>query len=144
MILAFRVSPSATNFAAPIPTGRLAGHVLGAVNVDNKGVAGIEKYIDDVVGVEAVHGAELSDAAPVRLSIDIGVQHALEDELDTAMRRYQTEGAAGLVLDVKTGEVIARLLCRASTPPSRLPLPTHATTTGFPAAATNSAPCSRP
>ena len=89
------------------PAGRLAGHVLGAVNIDNKGVAGIEKYIDDAVGVDAVHGAEFSDRAPVRLTIDIGVQHALEDELDTAVRRYRTQGAAGLVLDVKTGEVVA-------------------------------------
>ncbi len=54
-----------------------------------------------------MHGAELSDHAPVRLSIDIGVQHSLEDELDTAMRRYKTEGAAGLVMDIKTGEVVA-------------------------------------
>ena len=62
------------------PAGELAGHVLGAVNVDNKGVAGIEKHIDDGIGVDAVHGAELSARAPVRLSLDIGVQHTLEDE----------------------------------------------------------------
>lgn len=89
------------------PGGKLAGYVLGAVNIDNKGIAGIEKYIDDVIGVEAVHGAVITDRPPVRLSIDIGVQHALEDELDTAMRRFRPEGAAGLVLDVRTGEVIA-------------------------------------
>lgn len=89
------------------PGGELAGHILGGVTVDNKGVAGIERYIDEKIGVEGVHGAELSDRAPVRLSIDIGVQHSLEDELDTAMRRYQTEAAAGVVLDVKTGEVLA-------------------------------------
>lgn len=89
------------------PAGMLAGHVLGAVNADNRGMAGIEKYIDDVVGVEPVHGAELSSRAPVRLTLDIGVQHTLEDELDTAVRRFHTEGAAGLVLDIKTGEVIA-------------------------------------
>jgi cell division protein FtsI (penicillin-binding protein 3) len=43
----------------------------------------------------------------VRLSLDLGVQHALEDELDTASRRYKTEGAAGIVLDIKSGEVVA-------------------------------------
>lgn len=89
------------------PAGMLAGHVLGAVNIDNKGVAGIEKYIDDDVGVDAVHSARLSTRPPVRLSLDIGVQHALEDELDTAISRFHTSGAAGLVLDIKTGEVIA-------------------------------------
>lgn len=89
------------------PGGELAGHILGGVNVDNKGVGGIEKYIDDKIGVEGVHSAELSDRAPVRLSIDLGVQHSLEDELDTAMRRYRTEAAAGVVIDVRTGEVLA-------------------------------------
>ena len=89
------------------PAGELAGHVLGAVNVDNKGVAGIEKHIDDVIGVDAVHGAELSARAPVRLSLDIGVQHTLEDELETAVRRYHTAGAAGIVLDIRSGEVVA-------------------------------------
>ncbi len=89
------------------PAGELAGHVIGSVNLDNKGTSGIEKYIDDVIGVEAVHSATLSDRAPVRLSLDMGVQHALEDELETAFRRYHTEGAAGLVLDVKTGEIVA-------------------------------------
>ncbi len=89
------------------PAGELAGHVLGSVNIDNKGTAGIEKYIDDVVGVDAVNSATLSSRAPVRLSLDVGIQHALEDELDTAVRRYHTEGAAGLVLDVQSGEIIA-------------------------------------
>ena len=89
------------------PAGELAGHVIGSVNVDNKGTSGIEKYIDDTLGLEPVHSASLSDHAPVRLSIDLGVQHTLEDELETALRRYHTEGAAGLVLDVETGEVVA-------------------------------------
>lgn len=89
------------------PAGELAGHVIGATNVDNKGTMGIEKYIDDAIGVDAVHSATLSSKPPVRLSLDLGVQHALDDELDTAVRRYHTRGAAGLVLDIKTGEVIA-------------------------------------
>jgi cell division protein FtsI (penicillin-binding protein 3) len=89
------------------PAGALAGHVLGSVNVDNRGVTGIERYIDDKIGVDPVHAATLSNRAPVRLSLDIGVQHALEDELDSAVHLYRTEGAAGLVLDIKTGEVLA-------------------------------------
>jgi len=88
------------------PGGKLAGHVLGHVNVDNKGMAGIERYLDEVVGVEAVHGATLAERAPVRLSLDIGVQHAVEDELRASMKRYQAKGVAGLVLDIETGEVL--------------------------------------
>lgn len=89
------------------PTGSLGSHVLGAVNIDNKGLTGLERYLDDVVGVEPVHGATLTDRAPVRTSIDLGVQHSLDDELKSAMRRYAAKGAAGLVMDVATGEVVA-------------------------------------
>ena len=89
------------------PAGALAGHVLGSVNVDNRGVTGVEKYIDEKVGADPVHAAVLSTRAPVRLSLDIGVQHALEDELDDAEKTYDTKGAAGLVLNIKTREVLA-------------------------------------
>lgn len=89
------------------PGGKLAGHVLGYVNIDNKGVAGIERYVDEVVGVESVQGATLAERPPVRLSLDIGVQHAVETELAGAVDRYQAKGAAGIVLDVTTGEVLA-------------------------------------
>ena len=89
------------------PGRKMAGHALGYVDVDNRGVVGIEKYIDDKGGADPVHSAVLSSRPPVRLSLDIGVQHALEDELDEAMRRYQTEGAAGVVLNIKTGEILA-------------------------------------
>ncbi len=89
------------------PGGKMAGHLLGYTDVDNRGVSGIERYIDDKVGVDPVHSAVLSSRPPVRLSIDIGVQHALEDELDEGARRYKSEGAAGVVLNIKTGEIIA-------------------------------------
>jgi cell division protein FtsI (penicillin-binding protein 3) len=89
------------------PLERLAGHILGQVNVDNRGVGGIERYIDDTIGVEAVHGATLSSGVPIRLSLDLGAQHSLEDELRQAMSRYEAKGAAGLVMDVETGELLA-------------------------------------
>lgn len=89
------------------PLGETAGHLLGGVNADNKGLAGIERYIDDAVGVDGVHGATLSGKAAVRLSLDLGAQHSLESELATATRRFRAEGAAGLVMDVRTGEIVA-------------------------------------
>src|SRR5512134_25768 len=89
------------------PAGSLAGHTLGSVDVDNRGLAGIERYVDEVVGLEPVHGATPTDRPPVRLSLDIGVQYALEDELADATRRYRARGAAGLLLDVASGEVLA-------------------------------------
>lgn len=89
------------------PLGSLAGHVLGAVNIDNRGLTGIEKYIDEAIGVEAVLGARPAGAKTVELSIDIGVQFALEDELARAVGHYTASGAAGLVMDIATGEIIA-------------------------------------
>ena len=89
------------------PAGSLAGHTLGSVDVDNKGLAAIERYVDEVVGLEPVHSATPTDRPPVRLSLDLGVQHALDDELADASRRYRARGAAAVVLDVVSGEVLA-------------------------------------
>ncbi len=83
------------------PEGNLAAHVLGYVASDGKGR----------VGMEQVYDAQLSDPAtrgtPVPLSIDARVQAALEDELMRGIGEAQALGAAGIVLDVDTGEVIA-------------------------------------
>lgn len=89
------------------PLGRLAGHILGAVNVDNRGLSGIEKFIDETIGVEAVLGGKPSAKIPVQLALDIGVQYALEDELVDAVQRYTAAGAAGIVMDAANGEIIA-------------------------------------
>lgn len=86
------------------PAGMLAGHVLGNVNADNRGMSGVERHID--AGRESA-GAAAGDRAAVRISIDSGVQHALQTELAYAIERYSASGAAGLVLDVDTGEVLA-------------------------------------
>lgn len=92
------------------PGGALAGHILGLVNVDNAGIAGLEKYVDDN-GLAALHLAGLArtgeDLAPVRLSLDIRVQHAVRDELFRALDRYRAIAGIGIVLDVHTGEVVA-------------------------------------
>lgn len=89
------------------PSGTLAGHIIGSVDIDNKGLGGIEKYVDDKIGVDQVPSASPSERAPVRLSIDMGVQHTLEDVLQSSIKSYRAAAAAGLVLDVRTGEVLA-------------------------------------
>ena len=96
-----------TELRRAYPLERLAGHVIGSVNLDNRGVGGIERAIDDIGGVEAAHGTAASSGMPVRLTLDLGVQHALEDELTSAMTRYEAKGAAGLVMDINTGEMLA-------------------------------------
>jgi cell division protein FtsI (penicillin-binding protein 3) len=92
------------------PNGPAAAHVLGFANVDNVGIAGIEKYIDSQ-GLGDLLGAGLatqaSDLKPVALSIDLRVQHAMRDELMKGMTRFKAKAAAGAILDVNTGEVVA-------------------------------------
>jgi cell division protein FtsI (penicillin-binding protein 3) len=77
--------------------------VLGHTNVDNQGLAGIEKYIDS--RPQAV--ADTADRASMQLSIDLRIQHALHEELTEAQKRYQAKALGGIVLDVRSGEVVA-------------------------------------
>lgn len=100
--LAFR-----TELKRAYPLGTLAGHVLGAVNVDNRGLAGIERMLDETGLVEPIQSATRSQKSALRLSLDIGVQHALAEELRRALTQYAAVAAAGLVLDVRTGEIVA-------------------------------------
>jgi len=89
------------------PLRTLAGHVIGTVNVDNRGIAGIERMLDEQGRVAAVLAAAHVGQAPLRLALDVGVEHALAEELKGAAQRYAASGTAGLVLDVKCGEVVA-------------------------------------
>lgn len=91
------------------PMGRMAAHVVGYVDVDSRGLAGIEKYLDDQ---GALYKASLADperraAFPATLSVDMRIQHALVSELAEAIPHFKAVGGAGLVLDVTTGEVLA-------------------------------------
>lgn len=91
------------------PGGSVASHVLGAVNIDNVGIAGVEKHLDDdnLALLQNLGLARDSALTPVNLSIDLRVQHILHDELRDALERYQAIAAAGAIMDVNTGEVIA-------------------------------------
>jgi len=91
------------------PNNAEVSHVLGYVNVDNQGQGGIERWID-TNGLAALHQAGLAtdrSQKQVELSIDLSVQHVLREELIAACDNYKTIAAAGMVLDVNTGEVVA-------------------------------------
>ena len=91
------------------PNGAEVAHLIGLVNVDNQGIAGIEKWLDGS-GLAALHAAGLATdrlQEPVQLAVDLRVQHALRDELMAAKARHRSLAAAGLVVDVRTGEIIA-------------------------------------
>ena len=80
------------------PQGELTAHVVGFTDPDGSGIAGVEKSFDDL----------LSNAhRPLRLSLDLRLQHILSDELSRAMTEFRAEGAAGVVMDVRTGELLA-------------------------------------
>ena len=83
------------------PNMGLAAHVLGFTNLDGHGDAGMERALDDRLSRLDMRGA------PVELSIDARVQQALEAELGAAMTHFSAVGAAGVIMDIKTGEVLA-------------------------------------
>ncbi|TDI58570.1 MAG: penicillin-binding protein 2 [Alphaproteobacteria bacterium] len=83
------------------PQGNLLAHIVGFNNIDNEGLSGIERAFDE----ELQDRAETNE--PLQLSVDTRVQHALHEELSAAMTQFNAEGGAGIVLDVRTGEVVA-------------------------------------
>jgi cell division protein FtsI (penicillin-binding protein 3) len=80
------------------PMGRAVAQVLGGVDVDGHGVAGVERFFDQRLR---------SDPTPLRLSIDVRVQDVVRDELSKAKDEFKAIGACGIVMDVRTGEVLA-------------------------------------
>lgn len=91
------------------PNGVTVSHEIGHVNVDNQGIAGIEKWLDGQ-GLAALHMAGFATdrlQKPVELALDLRVQFALRDELAKARDKYSAKAAAGVILDVNSGEIVA-------------------------------------
>ena len=116
------------------PYGEMLAHTLGFVGIDNQGLSGLElmydeyltgsygaiKYFSDAKG----NKLELSeiyeqpqDGIDIYLTIDYNIQIALERELDNAISKYNPDQALGIVMDPKTGEVLA-IASRPSFDPS--------------------------
>jgi cell division protein FtsI (penicillin-binding protein 3) len=91
------------------PTGAAVAHLIGLVNIDNQGIAGMEKWLDNN-GLADLHRAGFATdrlQKPVELSIDLRVEHALRDELLKAEEKFKAKAASGLVSNVRTGEIVA-------------------------------------
>lgn len=82
------------------PHKNLFAHLLGNTNIDNKGISGIEKKLDERLTQSDI---------PLQLTIDAGIQDTIRSELATAVEKYNAEGAAAILMDVKSGEIISMI-----------------------------------
>lgn len=90
------------------PQNFLASHILGYVNIDNQGLAGIEKYIDQE-WLKALKDAGLNKKnmlKPLQLSIDIRIQSVMRDVVEDALNKYQAPSGGAVLLDIRSGEII--------------------------------------
>ena len=80
------------------PQGTSVAHVVGYAGVDNKGLAGIERGLDEQLRTRH---------EPVELSIDLRIQAILREETARQIAEFKAEGGSGIIMDVNTGEVLA-------------------------------------
>ena len=80
------------------PQKDLLSHVLGNTDIDGKGIAGLEKSLNDRLE---------SSTKDLSLTIDLGVQYTVREELLKAKEKFNAERATAIVMDVNTSEIIA-------------------------------------
>ena len=88
----------AYNYRRFYPQGPLTSHMVGYSDVDGRGLAGVERSFNKIIS---------TDTAPVRLTLDIRLQHILRRELRRTMADFTAKASAGVIMDVHTGEVLA-------------------------------------
>ena len=91
------------------PNGAIAAHVLGGAGYGREGVNSAE--LIGVAGIEKALDADLRDPGrgdvPLTLSLDLTVQAAVERVLEGGMRLMNAKGAAAVLMDVHTGEIVS-------------------------------------
>ena len=80
------------------PHKNLFAHVIGTTNIDNIGISGIEKEMNERLTQSDI---------PLMLSIDVGVQDTIREMLKEGMEKFKAEGATAVLLDVKTSEIVS-------------------------------------
>lgn len=80
------------------PQKELLSHVLGNTDIDNEGIAGLEKSLNNRLN---------TSTKDLRLTIDLGVQYAVRDELIKAREKFKAERVTAIVMDINTSEIIA-------------------------------------
>ncbi len=91
------------------PNGTLAAHVLGGTTFGAEGVQSAE--VIGVAGIEKALDARLRDPAeastPLTLSLDLSLQATVEEVLGAGMTMLNAKGAAAILMDARTGEILA-------------------------------------
>lgn len=86
------------------PYGNAMAHILGYTDIDNRGIAGLERGLDDVftnTTKKTVHPEK------VTLTLDARIQHIVKDELAKAIEKFNAKAGSGVVMNAKTGEILA-------------------------------------
>ena len=103
------------------PNGELAAHVLGGASFGAEGVSSAE--VIGTAGIEKAMDSRLRDPAQagtaLQLSLDLTVQATVEELLDAGMKMMNAKGAAAVLMDVKTGEIISMASLPAFDPNDR-------------------------
>ena len=80
------------------PDKNLLAHVVGGTDIDNNGIAGIEKVFD----------SSLSESGkPLVLSLDVKIQHAVHDELSKSIEEFRAIGGAAVIMEIASGEILS-------------------------------------
>lgn len=82
------------------PHNNLFAHVLGKTNVDNEGISGLEQYMNERL---------TTSTKPLYLTVDLGVQNKIRDELIAGVKQFNAEGAAAILMDVKNGRIVSMI-----------------------------------
>lgn len=91
------------------PNGAIAAHILGGASFGREGVSSAE--VVGTAGVEKTFDRWLRDpangGAPLQLSLDLTIQSTVEDVLEGGMKLMNAKGAAAILMDAKSGEIVA-------------------------------------
>ena len=93
---------SVQRYVRHYPHQKHASHILGAVNIDNQGIKGIESKFDKTLKDE-----NFIKNNKLQLSIDINLQKIMDYHLNQTINKHSAEGGVGIILDVKSSEILA-------------------------------------
>ena len=85
------------------PNKNLFSHIIGNVDVDQKGVSGVELFLDE----EIKNKAKIDE--PIILSVDQNIQFIIRETLKESMRVFDAKGASGILLDAQSGKVLSMI-----------------------------------